>query len=321
MPLPDYAVVTPVRDEAEHLARTARSMIAQTHRPLRWVVVDDGSTDETRAIAERFAAEHDWIRVIETGPRKQRARGAPIVRAFAAGRGALDVRPEFVVKMDGDLFLPAHYYEWVARTFERVPRAGLVGGLILAWDGRRWIPDYKGSHSVGGGLKAYRTACLEEIGGLRESMGWDGIDEYGARARGWLVCPLTELASLHYGLRGGKLPWRRARWEEGVATHYMGYLWRWALVRAAYRALVERPRLLGGLVLWLGFAWSRLTRRPVVDDERAREELRSEQRARFRALLRGGATLDPTALPGGGPAFWAGEADEQRDTLRDARYP
>ena len=75
------------------------------------------------------------------------------------------------------------------------------------------------------------------------------------------------------------------------------------------------------IVLWLGFAWSRLTRRPVVDDERAREELRSEQRARFRSLLRGGATLDPTALPGGGPAFWAGEADEQRDTLRDARDP
>src|SRR5437016_4363102 len=120
MPLPDYAVVTPVRDEAEHLARTARSMIAQTHRPLQWVVVDDGSSDETRAIAERFAAEHDWIRVIGTGPRKQRARGAPIVRAFEAGRRALDVRPEFVVKMDGDLFLPAHYYEWVARTFARV---------------------------------------------------------------------------------------------------------------------------------------------------------------------------------------------------------
>ena len=308
MALPRYAVVTPVRDEAEHLARTATSMIAQTHRPERWVIVDDGSTDGTRAIAERFAAEHDWIRVVALEPRPRRARGAPIVRAFAAGRDALDVRPEFVVKMDGDLFVPAHYYEWIASAFERAPKAGIVGGRILTWDGSSWVPDRKGAHTVGGGLKAYRTACLDEIGGLRESMGWDGIDEYGARARGWGVYPLTELHVLHYGLRGEKQPWRQARWEEGVATHYMGYLWRWALVRAAYRGLVERPRVAGGLALWAGFAWSRLTRRPTVDDELARAALRDEQRARFAGLLRGGGgTLGPATIPGGGPAFWHGE--------------
>jgi biofilm PGA synthesis N-glycosyltransferase PgaC len=312
MPLPDYAVVTPVRDEAEHFARTARSMVAQTHRPLRWIVVDDGSTDETRAIAERYAAGHDWIHVIGMPPRRHRARGAPIVRAFEAGRQALDVSPEFVAKMDGDLFVPAHYYEWVASTFKRVPRAGIAGGVILTWDGRGWKPDPQSAHTVSGMVKAYRTACLEEIGGLRASMGWDGIDEYGARARGWLVYPLTELSVLHYGLRGQKEPWHRARWEEGVATHYMGYLWRWALVRAVYRGMVERPRILGGIALWLGFVCSRVARRPVVDDERARAELRSEQRARFRGLLGGGTTVAATPLPEGGPAFWATGSDERQ---------
>src|SRR4051812_5224884 len=179
MALPSYAVVTPVRDEAEHLPRTARSMVEQTHVPERWVIVDDGSTDGTRAIAERLADEHDWIRVIGTERRAGRARGAPIVEAFDAGRAAVDTRPAFVVKMDGDVVLPPHYYEWVARTFERVPRAGIVGGVIFNWDGEAWAPDRKGAHTVNGALKAYRTACLEEIGGLRPSMGWDGIDEYG----------------------------------------------------------------------------------------------------------------------------------------------
>ena len=46
-------------------------------------------------------------------------------------------------------------------------------------------------------IKAYRRACLDEIGGLQASMGWDGIDEYSARARGWTSHPLTELVVLH----------------------------------------------------------------------------------------------------------------------------
>ncbi len=88
----------------------------------------------------------------------------------------------------------------------------------------------------------------------------------------------------------------------------MGYRPDFLLLRAAYRGLVERPRILSGLVLGAGFAWARLTRRPQVSDPEARAELRSEQRARVRAMLGyGRAPALPPPLSGGGPAFWSDE--------------
>lgn len=303
-PLPDYALVSPVRDEAEHVAATIESILAQSHPPSQWIIVDDGSTDETREIAERYAREHDWITVVASGASKSRARGKPIVEAFNRGRAALHGEPEFVVKLDGDLFVPAHYFEWVARTLARDPRAGVVSGVGLVFDGATWVPEKAARHNTLGYIKTYRSACLDEIGGLQPSMGWDGIDEYAARARGWTVRVLTELSVLHYKQRGSRQDWWRARWEEGAGAAFMGYRPDFLLVRAVYRMLVEHPPVAGGLVLAAGYAWARLRRTPMIDDRLAREELRVEQRSRLRGLVRGRTTLVTPPLPEGGPAAW-----------------
>src|SRR3954452_3839871 len=164
--LPTYAVISPVKDEASHLPLTASSLVAQTRRPVRWVIVDDGSTDATRAIAEALAREHDWVTVISSGRSDKRTRGATIVRAFQRGLEVLPEGPDVVVKLDGDLFLPSHYFAWVMETFARAPRAGVVGGVAMFHDGVSWVREVVAAHTVWGGAKAYRTICLEEIGGL-----------------------------------------------------------------------------------------------------------------------------------------------------------
>lgn len=304
-PLPSYALISPVRDEARHVRRTLEAILAQAHRPCEWVIVDDGSTDGTGEIVAEYAAAYSWIRLIRTDRRGRRARGSPIVEAFQRGRAELQGNPDVTVKLDGDLYLPPHYFAWVSEVFARVPSAGVVGGVGLVWDGRRWTPEKGALHNVVGYAKAYRTACLDDIGGLQSSMGWDGIDEYSARARGWSIHVLPELSILHFKQRGSEQDWWRARWEEGLGNAFMGYRPDFLVLRAVYRGLVERPRILSGLVLGAGFAWSRFTHRAQVPDPEARAVLRNEQRARVRSLLhrKSAATLSPP-LVGGGPAFW-----------------
>ncbi len=306
MILPTYSVISPVRDEADYLDVTAAAIVAQSHRPVRWVIVDDGSTDDTRSIAEHWASQHPWIAVVSADEKHERARGAPIVAAFKRGLRELDERTDIVVKLDGDLFLPAHYFEWVAAVFARDPRAGVVGGTVWMPENGRWRLDYgKTSHNVHGVAKAYRYDCLDDIGGLQESMGWDGIDEYAARARDWHVHALGELSILHYKPRGSKQRPLRARWEEGRGNAFMGYRWQFMLLRAGYRALVERPRVLGGLALLAAYVDARVRRRPRVADPGAIRELRREQARRMAALLRWRHDVEPVAqLPDGGPAYW-----------------
>jgi glycosyltransferase involved in cell wall biosynthesis len=325
--LPGYVIVSPVRDEARFLERTAASIAAQTHQPLEWLIVDDGSTDDTPQIAALLAQRHPWIRVTTRTPKAVeatasagRVRGAPVVLAFNDGLAAARTDGEFVVKLDADLYLPSHYFEWVAATFEREPQTGICGGLVVTDYGDAWRLDTINRNTVSGAIKSYRRECLAQIGGLRPSMGWDGIDEYAARARGWDVHALSELLVLHYRPRGSKQRWLKARWEEGHGCHYMGYRWSFMLLRAVYRMLVDLPPLAGGVVIGAGFAWNRLRRSPQVPDELALRQLRRDQAARLRNLLlmRRQASRWPTSA---GPAHTLFEAsiglDEPAGPMRD----
>jgi biofilm PGA synthesis N-glycosyltransferase PgaC len=303
--LPSYAIISPVRDEAAHIRRTLEAIVAQTHLPSEWVIVDDGSTDATPEIVSEYVAEYPWIRMIESGLGGRRERGSRIVDGFNRGRSQLREPADVTVKLDGDLYLPPQYFAWVAEVFARVPTAGLVGGIGYVWNGEAWTPEKVAKHNVHGPFKAYRTACLEDIGGLQSSMCWDGIDEYSARARGWSIHVLSELSVLHFKQRGSAQNWWEARWEEGVGNAFMGYRPEFLMLRAIYRGLVETPPVLSGLVLLGGFLWSRLTQKPQVPDFEARALLREDQRNRIRALLRGARA--PSLIPpldGGGPAFW-----------------
>lgn len=76
---PSYIVITPARNEAATLQFTIDSMAAQTLRPHRWVIVNDGSTDTTGGLIDAAAREHPWIVPVHRLDRGFRQQGGGVV--------------------------------------------------------------------------------------------------------------------------------------------------------------------------------------------------------------------------------------------------
>src|SRR6185503_4375043 len=80
-----YVLITPCRDEAKYARRTLDSVIAQSVPPTLWVIVDDGSRDETPEIIAEYASKYPFIKIIHREDRGFRKLGGGVIDAFYEG--------------------------------------------------------------------------------------------------------------------------------------------------------------------------------------------------------------------------------------------
>ena len=273
----DYAVITPVRNEAENLPRLARSLASQSLLPVRWIVVDTGSTDETVAVVRALMPGLSSLRLVIAPDLETTQRGAPIVRGFHKGLEALDATLDVVVKVDADVSFGPDYFGRLLAAFAADTSLGIASGSGQELEDGAWRTRYNTGSSVWGAARAYRRDCLDEVLPLEESMGWDGIDELKAQLRGWRTRTLGDLTFRHHreeGVRDG------SRWKawaaRGRASHYMGYRSWYMLLRTLHHARRDPVAL---AMLW-GFATAAARRRPVCPDPAVRAHLRRAQRVR-----------------------------------------
>ena len=277
-----YAVVTPARDEAANLPRLVAAMAAQTHRPTTWVLVDNGSTDETSTLAARLREEHEWIRCVDL-PNAAMRPGAPVVRAFNAGVASLDERVDVVIKLDADVSFEPDYFERLLQAFADDDRLGIASGVCWEEEDGEWRPVHVTGDHVRGATRAYRSRCLDEVGPLPEEMGWDGVDELKAAVLGWTTRCVAALPFFHHRSVGERDGSRFARWlAEGHCAYFMGYRIPYLLARTVGRGI--RDRDVGVLAMPWGFVVSAVRRRPRYADVEVRRYLRRQQSLRYLPL-------------------------------------
>ncbi|NNF20277.1 MAG: glycosyltransferase family 2 protein [Flavobacteriaceae bacterium] len=219
-----YYVVIPAHNEEAHLRGTLSSLCSQKLMPEKIVVVNDNSTDDTEKIIDHFITRNPGIEKVNTQSSNLHLPGSKVINAFNEGLKLLDEEYDFIVKLDADVILPDNYFEKISHVFKNDSEVGVAGGFIYEEnrEGEWKLNHPMNRDHVRGAIKAYSKNCFKAIGGLKNAMGWDTIDELLAQYHGFRIITLDELHVKH--LRPlGKAYNKKARLLQGMAMYQMRY--------------------------------------------------------------------------------------------------
>lgn len=286
-------VISPVHNEAAHIEQVALAIGAQTRLPDAWVIVDDASTDATRAMLDRLAPRLPFMTIIDTTATladdvKDRLAEAAEARAFNVGVRGVDCdRFTHIVKLDGDTELPPRYFELLLSEFDRNPQLGIAGGVRVERVGNRErLERVPTSYHVPAALRCYTLECFKAIGGVQENLVWDTVGEVYARMKGFETRAFPELVAVHHR------PWAtadgslRGRARHGRSVYVLRYPLPWVVFRALKTAGL-RPLGLSGLAYFMGYVSAAARSTPRIPDPEFQAFFRHELRTRVRAALVG----------------------------------
>ena len=272
-----YVVISPVRDEELNIEKTILSMVSQSIKPVEWIIVDDGSTDNTGSIIDAYAAQYHWIKALHRNDRGFRQAGGGVIDAFYDGYNRLRSKEwAYIVKLDGDLKFDGDYFENCFKYFDEDQNLGISGGGIYHLLHDKMILEENPVFHVRGATKIYRQACWNDIGGLFRVPGWDTLDEIKANLCGWKTKGFVEMKLLHLRYTGeAEGSWRNLV-KNGLANYIAGYHPLFMFFKCMKRS-VQKPYGIQAIGLMYGFMKGYFKKIPQVDDRELVCYLRKEQ--------------------------------------------
>lgn len=263
-----YALITPARNEEKHIEVLIESVIHQTLLPVKWIIVNDGSSDGTASIVQKYLADHPWIELLDLPVHRDRSFAAKAYAVNAGVERLAGISWDVVGNIDSDVSFDPDYCEFLIEKFEGDPTLG-VAGTIFSEDGgySSGKDSFEGQNHVAGGCQLFRRKCFEEIGGYvpNKAGGVDWIAVTTARMKGWRTRSYREKSFYHYRKLGtAERSLLASAFSYGEKDYYLGNHPLWELVRVLYRS-TKKPWLLGGASLGAGYfsAWVRQMKRPV----------------------------------------------------------
>ena len=262
------------------MRQTLDSVIAQSVQPAKWIIVDDGSTDQTPQILAEYSSRYGWIEIVTREDRGRRAVGPGVIDAFYAGYELIDPdNYDYLCKLDLDLDLPPRYFEILMERMTLNPLIATCSGKAYVQQNGRLVSEMHGDDTSLGMTKFYRVSCFKKIGGFVREVMWDGIDCHRCRMNGWIACSWDEpeLRFIHLRPMGSSdQSVFVGRMRHGYGQYFMGTGFPY-IVASALRRVTQKPYVLGSLAILWGWIKSALQRKPRYEDAEFRVFLRRYQ--------------------------------------------
>lgn len=219
-----YYVIIPAHNEEAYISSALDSLVKQTLRPTKIVIVNDNSTDTTGEIIAKYSTQTNIIHVFNTTSSRDHMPGSKVIKAFNKGLTVLDDNYDFIVKLDADIILPENYFKDIAQIFSQNIKIGIAGGFIYEQNSNNeWRLNHPmDKNHVRGAFKAYSKACFKAIGGLKCAMGWDTVDELLAQYNGFSIETNHTLKVKHLRPTGNAYN-KKAKGLQGSAMYTMRY--------------------------------------------------------------------------------------------------
>ena len=281
-----YVLITPARNEAEFIEQTIHSVLSQTVRPAKWIIVNDGSSDGTEEIIRRYAATYDWIELVSRPPRMER-HFAGKARAFAAGyENVIGLDYDVIGNLDADITFDKDYLAFLLARFAENAKLG-VAGTPFREESQQYNYHFTSIQHVSGACQLFRRKCFEQIGGYTPIKigGIDLIAVISARMEGWETRCFLEKTSIHHRKMGTAkqsrlmVAFRGGRGDYLLGTHLL-----WEFSRTFYQ-MTKPPVIVGGLARLAGFSWALATRKEKLVPLKFVEFRRAEQMHRLQNYL------------------------------------
>lgn len=219
-----YYVVIPAHNEEAYLPRMLDTLLGQTLPAHKIVVVNDHSSDGTEVIIDQYAARYPVLTKVNVTSSGKHLPGSKVINAFHAGYKVLDDEYDFIAKLDADLLLPETYFERISKIFSSSPKVGIAGGFSYEKDreGHWRLHHPMDKTHIRGAFKSYTRKCFKSIGGLRNAMGWDTLDELLAQYHGFELFTDDSLAVKTLRPVGSAYD-KEALYLQGIAMYRMHY--------------------------------------------------------------------------------------------------
>jgi glycosyltransferase involved in cell wall biosynthesis len=250
--MPVVSVVTPAYNAARYLPETVGSLLRQNFSDFELVIVDDGSRDDTLAVAHRFAAIDGRVRVVST------PNGGP---AAARNRALREARGEFIALLDSDDTIAPEYLARQLAVLDANPDAAIVTANAFnrgggsTYDGKPFWPQTTGLQRITVRdliehedsvciLSVFRRRVVEVIGGFSATFTGNEDYEFWLRAAlaGFVIVRNFQPLGVYRRL-GGSLSSDEPRMIRGVMRvlqHVDGALGNWPAEREVLRRQMER---------------------------------------------------------------------------------